>query len=128
MELVQKSAGVLLVASAAALLVKKSNPELGFLISVGTVCALLLAVLPGVEGIRTLRDTLEGSFGVRAELLLPVLKCAAISVCARLCADLCREAGLVAAATGAELTGAICAMGAALPLVRAMLETVGGMI
>ena len=59
---------------------------------------------------------------------MPLIKCCAAAIVAKLTADLCREASQGAAASAAELLGVLCALGAAMPLIGNMLSAIGEML
>ena len=59
----------------------------------------------------------------RASLFLPcVISTVAIALVARTTADLCRDAGESALAAAVETAGTVCALAAALPLLRTVME------
>ena len=61
-------------------------------------------------------------------LVLPVLKCVAVGIVARLSADLCKDAGQSGLASAVELCGAAAALCISLPLVNTLLQTLGGLL
>ena len=68
-----------------------------------------------------LQELAEGS-GVPPELFAPLYKTVGIGLVVRVGGGLCRDAGESALAGVVETAGAVCALAAALPLLRAVLE------
>lgn len=123
-----KAAALVLLSACAALLVRRTNPELGLALSVASVCVVLLLSLTMLGALSTLRDTSRRVYGVPEAYLLPVIKCCAAAILARLSADLCREASQSAAASAMELLGVLCALASAMPLLTSMLSVIGELL
>ena len=87
-----------------------------------------LAKLPLLKPVAELKETVRSLYGIGDSYLLPVIKCCAVAFTARVTADLCREAAQSAAASAIEFTGVLCAIAAAMPLLRMMLDTIGEML
>ena len=128
MELIFRAAAAALCAALIALLLKRTNPELSFLVSMTSVLVILLAAMGFVRGVRDLSDTLRTGFDVPDTLLLPVLKCTAIAVTSKLAADLCRDSAQGAAASSVEFAGTVCALGVIMPLLMSVLRLMGGLV
>ena len=104
--LILKAAALAIVVCVLVLCLKKDQPGFAFLLS-----------LCGAAGLQQLAGQAGGdSFSI----LLQVL---AIAFVAQLAADLCREAGLAAAAFCMEFVGRILAMLQALPLLQSLLAS-----
>lgn len=128
MDVLIKICGVLLISGCAALLIRKSNPEISLSLS---AASLVVAFGAALTLLRPLRDTLEKArefYGVGEVYLLPVVKSCAAAIVAKLTADLCREASQNAAASAAEFLGVLCSLGAAMPLISSMLGAIGEML
>lgn len=122
MEQVIQAAGLCLVGALLALVVKRGSPETALLLTVAAAAAVLLALAPAArEVLDFLQELAEGS-GVPAELFAPLYKTLGISLVVRVGGGLCRDAGESALASVVETAGAVCALAAALPLLRAVLE------
>ena len=76
----------------------------------------------------TLLDSTDFWRGVGESYLLPVVKCCAVGLLAKLTAELCREASQSAAASAVELLGLLCALGAAMPLIGNLMAVIGEML
>ena len=124
MTLLMKAAALGVTGAVAALIIKRSAPELGLAMS---IAATLAAAAVAVELFGQLKDVVvmaREQTGLSPAVVSPVLKCVGIGVVTRLASDLCKDGGQGAAASAVELCGAACAMGAALPLVRSLLQMI----
>lgn len=121
MEVVVKIAAVSLLGTCTALLLRRSNPELAVPLG-AVVCVFALFALCGVlEPIRDFLDEVQSLSGLSSVYFLPVLKCVAIGIAAKVAADLCRDGGQSAMAGAVELGGTAAALFVSLPLVRSFL-------
>lgn len=119
-----KLAAVAFVAAILSLALKKEQPAYAFLVSVCAAAGLLAAVTQQIEPVLSWLNTLDGIFpGQGIGCLLRVL---GIVITAQLAADICRQAGMAAAATAAELCGRILALLQALPLLQELLDSYAG--
>ena len=128
MELPFKICGVLLVSCCAALIIRKSNPELSLLLSMAAVTLVLGAAATLFKPLADLWEKTRELYGVGDAYLLPVVKCCAVALVAKLTAELCREASQSAAASAVEYLGVLCALGAAMPLIVNMMTAIGEML
>jgi stage III sporulation protein AD len=127
--LVWKAAAVALVAAVLLVVVRRSSPELGLVLSIAaclTLAAGLFQLLsPILDFLAELRETADISEAV----LSPLLKTVAIGLVSRLAATVCADAGEGAVGTMVELCGTVCALYVSLPLlesVLALLKTLMG--
>lgn len=119
-----KLAAVAFVAAILSLALKKEQPAYAFLVSVCAAAGLLAAVTQQIEPVLSWLNTLDEILpGQGIGCLLRVL---GIVITAQLAADICREAGMAAAATAAELCGRILALLQALPLLQELLDSYAG--
>ena len=128
MEALFKLCGVLLVSCCAALMIRKSNPEMSLSLSAAALIAVFGVSLALLRPMRDVWEKAQTLYGLEDVYLLPLFKCCAAALVARFTADLCREASQNAAASAAELLGVICAIGAAMPLIGSMLGAIGEML
>lgn len=119
-----KLAVLAFTAAVLSLALKKDQPAYAFLVSVCAAAGLLAVMAqqidPVLQWLRTLDGILPGS-GIGC--LLRVL---GIAIIAQLAGDFCREAGMAAAATTAELCGRVLALLQALPLLQELLALYAG--
>lgn len=125
MEVLFKICGVMLVSGCAAMLLRKSNPEISLTISAASLVLVFGAALTMLRPVRDIWEKAQDLFGVGDAYLLPLVKCCAAAIIAKLTADLCRESSQIAAASAVEYFGVLCALGAAMPLIANMLSAVG---
>ena len=128
MEALFKLCGVLLVSGCAALMIRKSNPEMSLSLSAAALIAVFGVSLALLRPMRDVWEKAQTLYGLEDVYLLPLFKCCAAALVPRFTADLCREASQNAAASAAELLGVICAIGAAMPLIGSMLGAIGEML
>ena len=106
------------------LTLKKDQPAFAFLVSVCAAAGLLGAVAGQVRPILVWLQGLEEYFpGEGISCLVRVL---GIALVAQFAADLCREAGLTAAASAVDLCGRALALLQALPLLQQLLDGFAG--
>ena len=118
MELLIKAVAAGAAAGIAALLIRRSNPELSLVIALAASALVLVLTMQRMGAVVELAER-------AAEL--STLKCVGIGVVARLGGELCRDAGQGSVAASLELLGAVCALYTAIPLFSAVLELIGGM-
>lgn len=128
MELLIKAAAIGAVSALVGLAIKKSNPEISLLLAMAASAAVLTLALTMLSELReTLRMVMDFT-SLQQTLVLPVLKCVAVGIVARLSADLCKDAGQSSLASAVELCGAAAALCISLPLVNTLLQTLGGLL
>ena len=122
MELTSRVTALCVVGAILALVLKKTSPEQALLL---VLCAAVagLALLADGRGelVGFLRELGERS-GISETLFVPLYKTVGISLVVQVGGDLCRDAGGAALASVVETAGAVCALLAAMPLLRAVLE------
>ncbi len=128
MDVLLKATGLVLVSACAALMIRRTTPELSLTAGICTVAVVMSMSIPLLRPLEELRETARSVYGTSDLYLLPVIKCCAAAVTARIASDLCREAAQNAAASAIELIGVLCAIGAAMPLMRTMMDTIGEML
>ena len=128
METVVKVVGLCLAAAVVAVLLRKDSPELGLLLAVGAVLLGGALLLDAAQDLAALGDELVALTGLSPTLFLPLLKVTAIALIVRIGAALCADAGQSALGRVMDAAGAICALGCALPLVRAVIDLIQGWI
>lgn len=122
--LIFQLAALAFVAAVLSLTLKKDQPAFAFLVSACAAAGVLAAVLHQAEPLLAWLDTWGGVFQeVGLGCLIRVL---GIALAAQFAADTCREAGMTAAATAAELGGRILALLQALPLLQELLDCFAG--
>ena len=128
MESVVRLAAAAVAAALCAVVVKQHAREVGAVLALAAGALLLGAALGALEDVRTLVDELGELIGLSPAVLAPVLKTVGIAILTRIAAELCRDAGEGGIAAAAETAGAAAALLAALPLLRAVLSTITGLL
>lgn len=119
--LILKAAALAIVVCVLVLCLKKDQPGFAFLLSLCGAAGLLWFAVQQLRPLLARLQQLAGQAGGDSfSILLQVL---AIAFVAQLAADLCREAGLAAAAFCMEFVGRILAMLQALPLLQSLLAS-----
>ena len=110
------------VAALLTLVLKKSTPELGLLLTTGAAGVLLLTLMESYGEITAFLNELAARSGVEQTLFTPLYKAVGIALVVNVGSNLCRDAGESALASVVETAGAVCALLVALPLLRAVLS------
>lgn len=122
METAIQAAGLCVIGAVLALLVRRGSPETALLLALAAAAAVIALVVPLVGELWDFLRRLEDYTGVSTELFAPLYKTAAIALVVRAGGGLCRDAGESALAAVLETAGTVCALLAALPLMKAVLE------
>lgn len=86
------------------------------------VVGALLALAGVVKELLAFLGELGSASGVSADLFVPLYKTIGIALVVQVGGNLCRDAGESALASVVETAGTLCALLAALPLLRAVLD------
>lgn len=122
MEAMIKAAACGVTAAVLGAVLKKTTPELAMLLVLAAGLYILSVAAGGLGTIMDLIEELVQQAGVSEILMEPVLKTVLLSLLTHLTAEICRSAGESGIAAFVETTGAILALAAAIPLVRAVSE------
>lgn len=128
MELIIKAAAAALVGCVCVLLIKGSNPTGAY--ALGILCAVLLcmASVSVLHEIFKLINSIVSASGISSAIFLPVIKCMGIGIIVSIVTGLCRDAGQSALSSAVEYLGAAAAVFTALPLIKAMIDTLEGLL
>ncbi len=122
MEQVIKVAGIAIVATFAALAVKRDNPSGALLIAVAAGVVALVIFLSILSPIIRLIEDLADDAGLSPAVISPLIKTLGISIITKISSDACSDAKEELLSTCVELTGAAAALYVALPLLSAVLS------
>ena len=134
MEQVIQVTGLCVVGALLALVVKRGSPETALLVTLAVVVVVLvfladamgevvaLALAGVVKELLAFLGELGSASGVSADLFVPLYKTIGIALVVQVGGNLCRDAGESALASVVETAGTLCALLAALPLLRAVLD------
>ncbi len=128
METMAKLAAVGVTAVVLSAVLKKNTPELALLLALAAGLWMLAQAAAGLGAAVAQMRELAGQAGVSEVLLEPVLKTVALSILTKLTAEICRSAGEGGVAAFVETAGAVLALLAALPLVRAVAQLMGELL
>ena len=92
------------------------------LLAVGAAVVVALALAGVVKELLAFLGELGSASGVSADLFMPLYKTIGIALVVQVGGNLCRDAGESALASVVETAGTLCALLAALPLLRAVLD------
>ena len=125
MELMTQAAGICVIAALLGLVLRRGSPEASLLLALAAVSAILLALGKPLGELLAFLDDLTEQAGVSPTLFRPLYKIVGIALVVQIGEGLCRDAGESALASVLELTGTVCALLAALPLLRSVLNLIG---
>ena len=127
MEIVLKAAAASVAAAILSLVIKKTNPELSLALGLA-VCALVAGLaLKAFSEVKETLTLVELSTDFSGSYAAPILKCVGIGMVSHLGSDLCKDEGQSAAGSTLETCGAVCALYVSLPLLKALLRTIGAL-
>ena len=110
------------LAAVLALVVNRGSPETALLLVLGAAVAVLLSLGQALEEAVAFLEELGRRSGMPEGLLIPLYKVAGIALVVKVGGGLCADAGESARAAVVETAGSVCALAAALPLLRTVLE------
>lgn len=128
MEDVLKVAAVAVAGAICAVVVKKSAQEVGIILALTVGVVILTAAMGAVEGVRGLMDDLADTAGLSPAVLAPVIKTVGIALITRVASEVCKDAREGGIAAFVEVAGAAMALFVAVPLLRAVLDTLIGLL
>ena len=128
MEAMVRVAAVAVAAVVLGAVLRRETPELALLLALAAGLWILVAVADGLGAVRALRRQVAGQAGLSEALLEPVVKTVALSILTRVTAEICRAAGEGGTAAFVETAGAVLALVAVLPLVRAVAQLMGELL
>lgn len=122
MEMITQVTALCVVGALLALVLKRGAPETALLLTLGTSAVVLLFLAGAVEELLDFLEELAERSGVSRELFVPLYKTVGIALVVKVGGSLCRDAGETALGSVVETAGAVCALLASLPLLRAVLS------
>lgn len=128
MDLVLRAGCAAVAGSLCALALRRYVPELSLVLGVVTGGVVLVLMLSAFTQVRQGLEQLTGYAGLDDTLVSPVYKVVVIAILSRLTSQICRDAGEGTVALCCELAGTFAALCAILPLLRRVLELIGGLM
>lgn len=117
---------LILVFLCLAVFLRQKNEAFAILFSLCVCITAAGLLLPQIKQLRVALEQIALNGGMDKALWLPLIKVVGVSVCTRITAELCRDAGEKAFAAKVELAGAVTALLCAMPLAQAVIELIGG--
>ena len=124
MEAMLKIGGVAVAAALCAVLLKEKAGPFALVVALGAAAMILAMALGAAEEVTAVVSELQTMAGLSPAVVAPVLKAVGISILTHLAVQVCKDAGEGGLAAAAEAAGTVLALCAALPLLRAVLDTV----
>ena len=121
-------AALAVAAALCALVVKRDAGGVALAISLAAGALILGQILGAVSAVRAMMDELGERAGLSPAVLDPVIKTVGIAILTRISSEVCRDAGESGIAAAVETAGAVLALWIALPLLRAVLDTVTSLL
>ena len=128
METMLKVGAVAVAAALCAVAVKGTARQLALALSLTGAAVILGLALGALEDVVAMAEDLREMAGLSPAVVAPVLKTGGIAVLTQIASQVCRDAGEGGIAAAAETAGTALALCAALPLLRAVLDTVGALL
>ncbi len=128
MDIAIKASAIAMISSLCILLIKKNNQEIGLAAAIAAAAVICFAAAQLFGSILDLIDLAVSQTGLSSVLFAPIIKCTGIAMIVKLSSGLCKDAGQSGIASSIELLGTAAALFTALPLITALMETIGGML
>lgn len=128
MDIVIKGAAVGIISAVCALLIKKSNQEIGLVIAIAASAVICIAAAELFGSISDLIRYAISKSGLSSAIFLPIIKCVGIAIIVNISASLCKDAGQAGIASAVEVLGAAAAVFTALPLIKSLIEIIGELV
>lgn len=113
---------IVITAAIFILIIRQNRPELGFMLTLAAMTAVLLMLVNMVEPVVTDLKQLFERGGVDISYFSVTLKCLGIAYITSFVADTCRDFGQTSLANKAELAGRCAVLALSLPLITAVLN------
>lgn len=116
-------AAVGIISALLSLTVKKYNPEMAILISLGAGALILIMLLDNIVPIIQIVSRLVDEIGISSDYIKILLKCLGIAILTQFAADACKDAGEQMLCSQVELAGKVMMLITAMPLLLKLIET-----
>ena len=127
MELIFKASAISVSAVFVCLLIKKTNPEIGTLLSLCAVTIIIFSSVFMLNGLKELRNWVERVCGNAELYIRPIIKCLGISLVTKMSADLCKDSGQASLASSLEFCGTVSAFAVVSPMLMSLLDIIGAL-
>ena len=128
MEIVIKGTAVGIISALCALLIKKSNQEMGLAVAIAAAAVICIAAAELFGSIFDVIHYAISRTGLSSAVFMPIVKCVGIAIVVNISSGLCKDAGQSGIASAVDLLGAAAAVFTALPLIKSLLEMIGELV
>ena len=128
METMVKVGAVAVIAALCAVMVKGTARQLALALSLAAAAVILGLALGALEDVVAMAEDLRDMAGLSPAVVAPVLKTVGIAILTHIAAQVCKDAGEGGIAAVTETAGTVLSLCAALPLLRAVLDTVSALL
>jgi len=118
MDLLIKGTVICVVATMLVSVLKRNTPELALLLILAVVGAVMAGTFSLYGELVLFWHEMIGQTGLDSALFSPLIKIMAISLVTRIGSDICQDSGQKTLSFLMELTGTLCSLGAATPLLK----------
>ena len=125
MEIVIKAFMIAVTGTLLGLIIKRTTPELSTLLSLAISAVLVVLSMKVYSEVSETLKLADLDLSISKAYTEPIIKCIGIGIVARLGSDICKDANQNAVASSVEICGAVCAIFAALPLIRTFIRMIG---
>ena len=122
METVTQITVLCVVSALLTLVIKRAAPEQGLLLTMAAAAVVLLCLADALRDVTAFLEELAARSGVEQALFVPLYKTIGIALVVKVGGSLCKDAGEAALSAVVESAGTVCALLAALPLLRSVLD------
>ncbi len=128
METMLKVGAVAVLGALCAVMVKDTARQLALVLSLTAAAVVLGLALGAVEEVVDMTRQLRELAGLSPAVVAPVLKTVGIAILTQIAVQVCKDAGEGGIAAVTETAGSALALCTALPLLRAVLDTVAQLL
>jgi len=121
-------AGIALITTFLALVIKEQKPNYAFLLVLFAGCAIFLFLIDQIGTIIQMIDKLAAAANVNAIYIKTIMKIIGIAYIAEFASHISKDAGQNAMAAKVELAGKILILAMAIPIISVMVETILNMV
>lgn len=123
-----KIGGVAVSAALCAVMVRGTAKPFAVALSLLTAGVILALVLGAAGDVVAMAEDLQNMAGLSPAVVAPVLKVVGISILTHMASQVCKDAGEGGIAAATETAGTVLSLCTALPLLRAVLDTVEALL
>ena len=128
MEYILKLSAISIIAATFALIVKKTNAEIAFILGTCTAVMVIFCSLNLFYELIAQLKRWEESLSISFSYFMPLLKCTAISIISQLGSNLSKDAGQNAVAVGLELCGNFVSAICLIPIIEQLFSVIRNLL